>query len=52
MIARYLARRAIGALIRLGRTVRGQERPNTPKTHAGLSGPALSPHGVTQEVES
>jgi hypothetical protein len=33
MIARYLARRVMGALIRLGRTLRGQERRNTPKAH-------------------
>lgn len=27
MIVRYLTRRLIGALIRVGRTLRGQERP-------------------------
>ena len=52
MIARYLFRRTIGALIRLGRTLRGQERPNTPKAHTGLSGPVLGPPRATQEVES
>ena len=52
MIARYLARRAIGALIRLGRTLQGQERHRTPKTHTGLSGSVLSPQKPTQEVES
>ena len=52
MIVRYLTRRAIGALIRLRRTIQGQERPSTTKTHTGLSGSVLSPHKPTQEVES
>ena len=52
MIARYLARRVIGVLIRLGRTLQGQERPNTPKTHTCLSGSVIGPHRATQEVES
>lgn len=52
MIARYLFRRTVGALIRLGRTLRRQERPSTPKTHTGLLGSVLGPHRATQEVES
>lgn len=51
MIARYLARRVIGALFRLGRTLRGRERHSTPKMGTGLSGSVLGPHRATQEVE-
>ena len=52
MIARYLARRVIGALIRLGRTVRGQKRPSRAETTTGASGAVNGPHKPTQEVES
>lgn len=51
MIVRYLARRVIGALLRLGRTLRGRERHSTPKMGTGLSGSVLGPHRATQEVE-
>ena len=52
MITRYLARRVIGALMRLGRTLRGQERTRSPEVGTDMGGTALSPHKPTQEVES
>lgn len=52
MIARYLARRAIGALIRLGRTLQGQERTRSPEVGTDMGGTVLGPHKPTQEVES
>lgn len=51
MIARYMLRRAIGALMVLGRTLRGRERHSTPKMGTGLPGSVLGPHRGTQEVE-
>ena len=51
MIARYLARRVIGVLIRLGRTLRGQERPGRAETTTGASGAVSGPQKPTQEVE-
>lgn len=52
MIVRHLVRRVIGALIRMGRTLRGRERHSAPKMGTGLSVLALGPHKPTQEVES
>lgn len=51
MIARYLARRLIGWFLRLGRTLRGQKRANTPGVGTCMVDPVLGPHRATQEVE-
>lgn len=51
MIVRYLARRAIGVFMRLGRTLRGQKRPSRAETTTGASGAVNGPHKPTQEVE-
>ena len=50
MITRYLARRLIGVLIRVGRTLRGQERPGRAETTTDASGAVNGPHKPTQET--
>ena len=50
IVVRYFTRRLIGVLIRVGRTLRGQERPGRAETTTGASEAGNGPQIAEQET--